>query len=835
MNSLTPSKVQRPSHLVEVVGRPRIDNLFRTSLFHKVTIIRAPAGYGKTTALSHWLQQMQGQNAWLSIDAADNDPIRYWTHLLHAVAKACENEWDQMLGPILQLQDSATTEFFIDSFLRELSFLNSDLHIAIDDYHLINHPAIHQMMNQLIEQLPEHVHLYVTTRTSLPWPIAKWRVKQWVREVTTDHLRFTFQEAKQFFELKNGTALTQNTLQFLLEKTEGWVAGFVLAALTSQPEVIQQWDVKTQPFISEFLLQEIFATLPPSTQQFLIQTSLLNVLEPSICNLLTNREDSYALLQELEEHGLFIVRIQTDPPAFRYHHLFADALQKELKRRYADEVNTIVQETAQLIKSNGDYLFAIELVLQYQLTDLAASWMTEHLVQLFSSRQTSTFMRWLHQLKSYDHVVPPEMLVMGLITSLSETKLHQAYDFIQELDQRQETERWMEQEEHAAIAYIYETVKAYAILAVGGDLGAVGEMIRKQLAKGPVPSRWDNVQMPYNTFEYTLLRTGLGSKGRLPLIEEGAVIADLIRKTTFKTANVTAFSYGISAESLFERNLLEAAEQELEIALQLGHQHNDPGLFVPMYILKAKMYCHQQQLITAQALLTQVMDTVSEKHWQTSLRIMKAYSYIVMEDSVHAEEELRATESKQPFWQLVYARFLLLEQQVADALSVVIQVKTKAKQDDQLTTILESLVLEAICHRHLGNEQIALGVLHEALQLGAPYYYVRTFLNEASLLPLLRKYFTQGSFLAKWETPPTTYFAYLKNYLQETNNITDRLTSREQEIYNLLTEGLKNREISQRLNLSEGTVRVYLSTIYSKLGVESRTQAILLKISDEGT
>lgn len=830
-NILLSSKIKIPYSLDEAVERPRLYDIFHENTLKKVTIIRASAGYGKTTLLSQWLIQTDKQIAWISIDHADNDPIRYWTYVLHAVAKASQSDIDKVLEPLLQSQDAATVEFLIDAFLHEINTMEETLHIVMDDYHLIENQLIHQMMTQFIEQLPAHVHVYLTTRTALPLPIAKWRVKQWLYEFTTDHLRFTYQEIGQFYAMKNVTLPHQETLQLILEKTEGWVAGLLLTRLINESESEHQWHELAQPFVSEFLLQEIIATLPPPTQEFLLYTSILPVLDPAICNRLTQRIDSYELLEELEEKGLFIVRLQSTKPVFRYHHLFVEALQNEFKKRFSvQQVTAFAHETATLLHDEGDFISAIELALHYHLFEQADIWITEHLVALFLSGQTATFMRWLHQLRNQHYTVPCEMLVMGVITALSTLEIAEASSFMQELELRQHTEQWMDKEENEAMAYIYETVKAYAIITTGGDLHQAKEILQKQLTKEAVPSRWDEVPMQYNIFEYKLLRTSTGSKGKIPTMEEGTAIVELFRNTTYQTTSVTAFSYGTSAESLYERNLIDYAKKELEIAIQYGHQLKDPGLFIPMYLLKAKIYIAEKQLISAQAMLTQVKDMVKEKHWLMTLRIMQAYCYILAGDTLNAEMELQVTKTKQPFWMLVYARLLLLKEQPEDALTIVIQTKTKAQQDTQIATIIEATVLEALCHLRLGNTNLALDFLHEALAQGAPYYYFRTFLDEKEIHPLLIKYFklVQEN-PSKWQPLSHHYLQHLQVEDAANSEMDNLLTPREQEVFNVLANGGTNREIAQQLNLSEGTVRVYLSTIYSKLGVNSRAKAILLK------
>ncbi|WP_166462366.1 LuxR C-terminal-related transcriptional regulator [Psychrobacillus vulpis] len=826
------SKTKVPRTMVDAVDRERLYELLRYDESKKVTIVRAPAGYGKTTLLSQWFTQSNEPVAWLSLDEADNDPIRFWKYVVHMVSSISQSNIAQELSSLFNSQEASSLEFLIDSFLNELSLTSSSINIVMDDYHLIENDTIHQMIIQFIEYLPDNVQVYLTSRTVLPLPIAKWRVKSWLKEISTEQLRFTHEETQQFYENKNLHFNDDKLLQHVLKMTEGWATGIQLAGLsinTSQTVDIMD---SAHPFITEFLLQEILNTLPPSTQDFLLHTSLLHSLEPAVCDKLTNRSDSYSVLLELEKKGLFIVRLNSNQPVFRYHHLFAEALQIELKKRYSQEmVSSIVIETATLLQDKGDFIAAIEILLNEQANELAESWITTHLVDIFTSGQTSTYVRWVQTLRNNHYSVSFEVLVMYIITLISVQQMEEAGKLIFELEHRQVTEKWMDAEENQGIASIFETVRAYAIIAIGDDIEKATEIIQRQLENGRVSSRWDNIPMQYNLFEHKILRTSIGSKGKFWPLEKAIPFAKLFRETELKDQNMTAFSYGASAETLYEKNYLEVAVVELEIALQYGHSYNDPGLFIPMYILKAHIHAMNSNFVVAHALLDSTIDIVKEKHWINSLRTMKARCYLLEGDILQAETELCKAESRHPFWLLVNARLLLAKGNAEEALKATIQVKTKALQEMQVSTIIEAAVLEAICEMELDHEDAAMMALHEALGHGAPYGYVRTFLDEKAIIPLLKTYLNvqQTNKNLHWNFVPASYLEQLIAQEPTQGSLLDSLTPREREVFRLLVDGATNREIANRLFLTEGTIRVYLTTIYSKLGVNSRAKAVLIK------
>jgi len=191
---------------------------------------------------------------------------------------------------------------------------------------------------------------------------------------------------------------------------------------------------------------------------------------------------------------------------------------------------------------------------------------------------------------------------------------------------------------------------------------------------------------------------------------------------------------------------------------------------------------------------------------------------------------LDITKSYEPFWRLTYARFLLKSSCNEEALHTIIQLKTEAEQEGQLATLLESMVLETICHNQMTNHDIALKTLHDAFQLAAPYGYIRTFLDEKELLPIIERYFLAPTYIEMRNSNLQNYLAKLKDhmpFLNESKQVIEPLTPREKEIFKLIIAGAKNSEIANELHLSQGTVRVYISSLYSKLGVTTRVQALL--------
>lgn len=842
---LLSSKTTVPCATVKVVERERLIKLLRFSGSNRLTIVRAPAGYGKTTFLCQYLRQLTELVAWFSIDAFDNDPVRFWQYVTQTVLDASKSEIEEKRLKLENFISHSSFDVFLDFFLNELGKVQKVIHIVFDDYHLIENNSIHEMVSLFIENVPSNVRVYMASRTELPFPIAKWRAKSWLTEIDREQLSFTYEEIERYFQKKELFYEMEESLQQVLEKTEGWIAGIQLVGLslgkTLYDEKTEDVFTGAQPLIADFLLQEILSMLPISTQDFLVRTSILTELEPEICNELTNRLDSDTVLLEMEKKGIFTSRLHTSLPIFRYHQLFADALQIELTKRYSnEEIAQMYTEAALILFKKGNSVSAIELAIQGRNFSLAEKWMTLVITDVFKIGQTTMFSRWVRTLRKHKYIVSLEILVMYMITLGINHEIKEASELIKELEGRHVVDGWMDKEENQIIVSLFEKMQAFIVFA-SGDHQQVTGMVKKLLKKGYDRSNWDIIPISYNHYEDKIVRTSIGARGKLWSTDNALSFIRLFRETDFKEQSITGFSYGLLAEIFYERNLLDEALIELEEALKYGYKFNDLGLSMPMYMLKSKIYTTKKQFTAAHALLDSVIERTKDSYWVQLLHGMKVQCYLREGDYILAQQELdksmhvnlQGVESGHAFLSLVHARLLLANEQEKEALQLILQVKEKAIQEEQISTIIEALVLEAICLQVLADEYTALVAFHQALEQGATYEYIRTFLDENKVVPMLKKYIKirQSNVRDQWNSVPLTYVKQLlESHLNPNfqNQIANLLTPREQDVLKMLVSGASNSVIAERLFLTEGTVRTYLTKIYSKLNVQSRTQAVLL-------
>ncbi len=339
MNTSTTSatlatKLHIPPLRADAVARERLVERIETGVREgrALTLISAPAGFGKTTLISAWLQASGRSAAWFSLDDGDNDPIRFWRYVIAALqtrAPSIGSSASTMLAaPQTPLESLAA------ALLNDLTALDQPLVLVIDDYHAITDPNIHTSLDFFLDRLPPHMHLVVATREDPPLSLPRRRARQKLTEVRAADLRFTLAETADLLNTHMRLGLKANDLAALEQRTEGWAVGLQLAALSLQGRSDKHDFVSAfagdDRYIADYLIEEVIQRQPPHVQDFLLKTSILPRLNAGLCDALLDRHDSRSVLLDLERANLFVVPLDNRREWFRYHRLFADLLQQRL-------------------------------------------------------------------------------------------------------------------------------------------------------------------------------------------------------------------------------------------------------------------------------------------------------------------------------------------------------------------------------------------------------------------------------------------------------------------------------------------------------------------------
>ena len=889
-NMLLTTKLAIPQQRPHLVARPHLFMMLEAGLQKKLTLVSAPAGFGKTTVVANWLAQRAGEKstarvAWLALDENDNDPIRFFTYLLAALQKV-----DPTIGaaapPLLQATPSPALEALLTLIINDLSAQTMPLLLVLDDYHGISAPAIHQALIFLLDNLPPCLHLLLTTRTDPPWPLARWRVRRALVEIRVRDLRFTEAEAATFLQQELGVALTASDIAALEQRTEGWIAGLQLAALSlaDRGDISQfiQAFTGSHAYIVDYLVEEVLQRQPPEIEQFLLQTSILERLCGPLCDAMLGQSNSQALLAQIDRANLFLIPLDNERHWYRYHHLFAEVLQTRLQNQQPTQVAALHQRASDWYETQGWLTEAVEHARNSgDHTHVAA--LVEQLAEILLKRGESvTLQRWLqdlpfsavqsraqlslvratvfmmtHELDAAERALqdaeraaqasaPVDADILSEVTAirvniaLNRNQLAQAIALAQaaltglpSANTRLRGEVMM----HMGLAYLWGSHYAEAtqtLLAASQVSAAAGDHYTAVLAI----SNQSNVSF----MQGQLHETAATLQRALDLVTQQAV-AEL---------PITAVIHQPLAEIFYEWNELTKAADQATMAVERALRGGNPRILLLSYVILARILAAQGESANAQTALDRAEALVSEhelppryanevhtlrvKSWLQENNLAAAVAW-VQASGLQATDEVS---NKRGQYNLL-ARILVQQDQFGMGLDLFDRLLEAAEKAGNLLSTLESLACKSTALYLAGNVNQAQDCLERALTLAAPHDFVRLFVDEDQVMQrLLLAFKTQkrsqpldnrialyvDKLLAAFPNRTEPVVAPPAPVRAPPPSLIEPLTERELEVLQLIAQGLSDREVAERLIVVIGTVKRHLNNLYGKLGVHSRTHAL---------
>jgi len=425
--SLIRTKLYRPRITGDLVLRPRLVERLNQGLDRKLTLVSAPAGYGKTTLLAQWLEGCDRPVGWVSLDERDNDPVVFLSYLVAAVRTVFPAACSTILG-LLQAPQTPPPDYLAGTLANEITDVPKAFMLLLDDFHTIHDEAVHNLLAALIHDLPQQVHLVLASRTDPPLGLASLRASRQMQDIRAGDLRFTANETRSFLEQTVGVSLRADTVRLLEERTEGWVVGLRLAALSMRglPDhtAFVQSFRGTQRDLMDYLVAEVLARQPQHVQEFLLRTSILDRFCAPLCDEVLDTGDwvmepdqlprpdirypmsGRATLDELERANLFLVPLDYERTWYRYHHLFQDSLRHRLRTQLdADELASMRKRASAWLAGNGFIEEALDHALAAGDAEGAAQLVEDCRHNLLNREDRSALERFLNQL--------PEEVVRG--------------------------------------------------------------------------------------------------------------------------------------------------------------------------------------------------------------------------------------------------------------------------------------------------------------------------------------------------------------------------------------------------------------------------------------
>jgi LuxR family transcriptional regulator, maltose regulon positive regulatory protein len=861
-----------PSRSVGIT-RPRLLEQISSGLHenHKLTLVSAPAGYGKTTLVAEWFHSLKNEKlgvAWLSLDEADNDLARFLSYWLAAFQLVNES-FSEKIQPFLNLPQFPPVKTLLDELLNELAVLKTPTLIGIEDYHIITNPLIHEALEYFIDHQPAGVHLILTTREDPLLPLSRLRARGQMTEIRARDLRFTPQEARQFFDLSLNLSLSDETLRALDERTEGWAAGLHLAALALQNQPDPAAFIETfrgsHRYVLDYLAEEVIRQQDEEIQQFLAQTCILEQFDAAACESLTGRADSQSMLHRLDQANLFIIPLDNTREWYRYHHLFADYLRTGLTRFESSalnqkaalyhEANDMIFEAVHYAQASSDHDFVADLV--ERAVSREAAW---------SSGRVSALTGWLAALPDAALKTRPllslhasRIAYLGAHFEQADTLIDQAEGAI-----AARSISGPEGDHLLALAALYRG----GIASVRGDVRSVFEQTRHALAAIPPEEHLAQARATFslalayelsgetqqavqtyleasrlaNEVGVSFLMLNARCAAALVQIRQGKLgmaaqtCHEALKLVDSKHIPPVGLVWAILGGIACEKDDLSTAERYIQDALHLTRQGGlmddlNVGLIYQSRLLHAK-----GDFPGALSLLEQAAAVMDAFHVPRLSMLAAAYIARLrlaggqIELAVQWAQQYQQVRLSQPveylreFEDLTLARIWLATGDLEAAFSLLKPLLEQAKIAGRGQVCIETHILLAQVHRARRNTPFAVENLSHALRIAAPEGYVRIFMDEgAALAELLPK--------ARLAAPDLVdrlldKKAHVKEVLSPLARLPEPLSEQEIRVLKLLMAGNSNREIADDLVISVGTAKWHVHNVLQKLGVSNRSQAI---------
>jgi LuxR family maltose regulon positive regulatory protein len=863
------TKLYIPPHRPKVVLRNHLIERLNESLSasRKLTLISAAAGFGKTTLVSEWIASCERPVAWLSLDEGDNDLAGFLTYLVAALQSVEANIGAGILNA-LQSPQPPSTESILTALLNEIAAFRDNFVLALDDYHVIDSKPVDEALTFLLEHLPPQMHLVIATREDPHLPLARLRSRGQLTELRAADLRFTPAETADFLNQVMGLNLSAEDIAALETRTEGWIAGLQLAAISMQGHSDTTSFIKSftgsHHFVLDYLVEEVLHQQPESIHTFLLRTSILDRMCGPLCDAVWGSPSTSGqeTLEYLEHTNLFIVPLDNERRWYRYHHLFAELLQQRLQQ--TDNVAEYHIRASRWYEENSLEIEAFQHAAAANDIERTERIILGKGIPLHFSGAVAAILGWLASLPKTVLDARPSLcvryatlsLVAGQATGVEE-KLQTAEaaiaDALQGADPDDNTRDLIGQiaaaratlaltryqpeamitQAHRALEYLPPDSLFYRIRAnwtmgfayqVQGDRAAASQAYTEAIA---ISQASGNIRMAI------VATISLGAIQELEIHLYQAA-------ETFRSGLQLAGDYPQPFENeahlglariFYEWNDLKAAEQHAQHALRLAKQFDR---VIDRYILSevflARLKLARGDVAGAAAMLAETAQSVRQNNFVHRIPDVAAQQVIVLLHQGNLAEAAQLAQAHElPISQ---ARVYLAQQDPSAALALLSPLRQKMEAKGWQDERLKEMVLQAVALHANGEKEKAIQLLGEALALAEPGGFIRIFVDEGEpMAQLLRETASQGvmpdytgKLLAAFEAEKRKSEDKLD--LPPAQPLIEPLSQRELEILKLISLGLSNREIGERLFLALDTIKGHNRKIFDKLHVQSRTEAI---------
>ncbi len=896
---LLQTKLYIPTPRPELIVRSRLIEQLNEGLHRKLTLVSAPAGFGKTTLISNWLNtlgqtkdtplvnrqsKIVNQAAWFSLDDADNEPARFLDYFLAALGQVSPDV-DQAIRAIRETNQPMTLDTILPTLINTLTASPHTIILVLDDYHLIQTQAIHDALSFLLDHLPSPLHLVLTSRADPPFALARYRVRGQITEIRADDLRFSTEEATQFLQEAMGIDVSLEDVTILDQRTEGWISGLQMAALSLQKQADISAFIKaftgSHRYVMDYLTEEVLHQRPQGTQTFLLKTSILDRISAPLADFMTEDSNGQTVLEQLEAANFFLIPLDDERRWYRYHHLFADLLRQQLHREMPEMEIVLHQRASHWFEATGFINEAIEHALAATDFERAAGLMKTVALDMAGRVEVVTLGRWFDALPketilSHPQLIQPFVMILSMTSQFEEMKT------------------WLQAAEEIAAANPKDRAAQEILGEVAGLTCVTTFLFGDYPNVIPLSQRTQKILVELNQ---SLQRWSLISVEAYTNLVWWSKVSDVRKNLTNAAGLAEAEGGGLGGMLTHAflnnyhvlRGRLRVAQTSAQRSLDMSTRSD--GSYLPSgaypQSLLGRLYYERNELDVAQNYLvsavsplatitgfcTDPVDTIwpficlkwcqgdvegadqffdeAEAHFlklpispafRVRLGAVGARLKLMRDDLDEAgywadsiivptpETTLRPLTT---FTYLTWAR-IRLAQGKFDFLEPALNLLNDWAESIQLNGLLiEITMLQSLLWQQLGDVETACDFLRQALTLAEPEGYVRLFVDEGEPMQYLLQEFTRKQENVAYAYSLLSVFEGTDRLPQKQiaptphqQDLIEPLTSRELELLALLAEGLTNQEIATQLVIAVSTVKRHTINIYGKLGVRNRTEAV---------
>lgn len=825
---------------------------------HRIILISAAAGYGKTTFTSGWLSQLDYSCTWFSMDKYDSDPSRFINYLTAAVQKI-DSKFGKTIEDLMTAPKLPGVEVMSSYIIKELEQIKEQFILVLDDYHVIDCSYIHELMQKLLDYPVANVITVILTRHDPPFTLPRWRGRDRITEVRAEDLKFDGGEIEEFFSRYFDTIFDDDILKMIEEQTEGWAAGLQLTGLSvknmgksyARSFVLQHKG--NNRFITDYLMEEILERQEGRIRDFLTKTCMLKRFTAELCDYMTGNGDGRGILEQLERENLFIVPLDSSRIWYRYHHLFSEFLRAGMDEEKKAEM---CKKASLWCRENGFAEEALEYALEAKDGELAASLVKAEAVELFQKGELKTLLSWLNsiaEIKEEKEGILETYRAWCLQITGQIDEASKVFDSLKDMEEsgsdpiiigmakaatpfryNLEDKELAIKNAEEAIAYVKDKQELFyygALIALGhanviNGHTAESAALYAKVHEGAQRKGYRFLEV-LSLFNLAFYLNCMGKRR-----EALALCERTLERGTDQNGNhlpMAKIAYLPMGMLLYCSNKLEEARKYLEEGIacyrELGFAHlaglgewylvlllyglgEKERAFGIAYKLKAcfKNFIAPQVAVFFEALEIELQ--LREGNVERAAQWLRESETVL--DGVSGLQDIN------PYF--TYMRTMIFQRNFRDAGAALEEKEALVRKEGRYWELITVLVLSALIEKNLGKEEEALSRIREALAIAAPEGYARSFLDEGNeVLELVRKV---------RDAAPEFVDKLTGEEAKKAGKSTEPLKKREIEILGLIAKGMSNDEISEKLYITTGTTKWHIKNIFAKLGVKKRTQAV---------